>query len=293
MPSKHRILSAFALSALLFAGCGDDGAPATDAGPVDATPPGGTFSLAWTVSDGTNTLLCDDVGAVSVSVTVVEQGGFGGSVDAFTCTGGQATSRQFPAGTYTMTIDLRASGSRSLIAAPVVVRDIAIAVNADAPLPAQTFVVSPIGAFSFLVDGQATAGNCLPVDPDTGAGIIGLEFSLNGESDTCVPATFDVAAGASGTAGTFSSVCPATPAVLPCIDADQLVTVNPIASGPLELTITGQKTSLLIAETIDCYTRLSSFTVAGAMLLNELGLLPLTLEDSEACDPNFVPPPAP
>ncbi len=281
MRTHQRILSSLALSTLLLASCGDDGGPA-DAAPVDALPAAGTFSLAWSISDGTNALTCDDVGAISLSVTVIKQGSSGGSVDAFACESGTAVSRQFAPGTYNMTIDLRASGSRSLIAAPVQVRDIEIVVDGVTPLPDQSFVIAPTGGFSFMVDAQATAGNCETVD-NSGAGIVGFEFALKDETDACVAATFDVAAGASGAAGSYTSVCPTPGAAHACIDADQLVTVNPIESGPLVLTVTGHKDG-----PIDCYDRVSNFTVAGAMLQTELGTLATSLLYSAECDPNFI-----
>jgi hypothetical protein len=132
------------------------------------------------------------------------------------------------------------------------------------------------------VNGGALAGNCLPNSSD-GAEIVGLEFSLKDGSDTCVPATFDVAAGASGVAGTYTSDCTTPPAPLACIDADQVVTVNPIRSGPMTLTVVGQKTG-----PINCYSRVSMFVIPGATLVNELGSLLLTLEYSLACDPDFI-----
>jgi hypothetical protein len=285
MRTHSNLLGAIALSALLFAGCGDDSG-AADASPIDAPPPGGTFSLTWSVSDGTNPLLCSDVAAISVSATVIQQGAGSGSVDAFACSGGQATSRQFPPGTYDLTIDLRASGSRSLIAAPVRIADVQIVGGSDAPVAAQTFVVAPTGGFTFMVDGQATAGNCETID-NNGAGIVGFALDLTDQSDVCVPATFSIAAGAVGVAGTYTTDCttPTTPHA--CIYADQLITVNPITSGPLELTITGQKNGQSVP--IDCYDRVSTFSLAGAMLVSELGSLPLVLAYSLECDPNFMP----
>jgi hypothetical protein len=204
-------------------------------------------------------------------------------VDAFSCSGGQATSRQFSPGTYDLTIDLRASGSRSLIAEKVRLTDIVIVDGGVATLPAQTFVVAPVGGFTFLLNGNAAAGNCETVALG-GAGIVGFEFAVEDASNTCVAATFDVAAGATGTATSYTSDCTTPPAPLGCINADQLVTVNPIKSGPLELTVTGQKDG-----PIKCYDRVSSFSLAGAMLVTELGSLPLVLEYSLDCDPNFMP----
>jgi hypothetical protein len=279
------------LSSSLIA-CGDDGGP-VDAGRIDALPASGTFSLAWTVSDGSAALSCDDVGAVSVSITLIQQGSAGGTVDAFSCEGGMATSRNFAPGLYDLTIDLRASGSRSLIGTPVRLTGIEITANADTPLPAQEFVVSPTGGFTFTVNGGATGGNCAPDSNNggDGAGIIGLEFSLKDSSDTCVPTTFSIAAGAGGVAGTYTTDCITPPAPHACIDADQVVTVDPTRSGAKTLTINGQKDDPNDDPDlgpIDCYDRVSMFVIPGAMLVRDLGSLLLSLEYSLACDPDFI-----
>jgi hypothetical protein len=82
-------------------------------------------------------------------------------------------------------------------------------------------------------------------------------------------------------AGTYVSDCTTPPAPLACINADQLVTVNPTASGLHNLAINGQRTG-----PINCYERLSTFSVAGAMLVTELGSLPLSLLFTLECNPD-------
>lgn len=284
MRTKYLLPSLLAMSSLVFAACGDDGGP-VDAAPIDALPAAGTFSLTWTLSDGSAALTCDDIGAVSLSITLIQQGSAGGTVDAFPCEGGMATSRNFAPGLYDLTIDLRASGSRSLIASPVRLVGVEINASTDTPLPAQEFVVSPSGGFTFTVNAGATGGNCTPDSNNggDGAGITGLEFSLKDGADACVAATFEIAAGAAGVAGTYTSDCTTPPPAHGCIDADQLVTVNPTRSGSRTLTITGQKDG-----PIDCYDRVSMFAIAGADLVKELGALLLSLEYSLDCDPDFV-----
>lgn len=287
MRNHIQLLGAITFSSLLVASCGDDGG-VIDASPVDAPAPTGAFSLAWSLSDGNSAITCAKVAASSLSVSLVKQGGFGGMVDVFACSGGEATSRAFTPGTYDLTIDLRASGNRSLISAPVVIRDFEIVAGEVVAVPEQTFVVAPTGGFTFMADAQATAGNCdLTLD---GAGILSLAFDLKDETNTCVPATYDVAAGTSGTATSYTNDCNAPPAFRGCLNADQLVTVNPIGSGPLVLTITGKKEGLFDEGPLDCYSRVSSFSVAGAMHVTDLGALPLALEYTLGCDANFVPP---
>ncbi len=278
MRIHQALLSALALFPLSLAACGDDGGAAVDASTIDAPVPAGTFSLGWTISDGSATITCDDVGAVSLSVSVVEQSAGSGSVDAFTCAGGQATSRQFPPGTYDMTIDLRASGSRSLIDSPVQVRDIVITDGAVTALPDQVFTVVPTGGFSFSINSLASAGNCETV-ANSGAEIVGFEFVLEDKDGNCVDAAFNIDSGASS----YTNNCTTPEAAHGCIDADKVISVNPFASGPYVLKVNGQ-----ITGPFDCYSRVSSFTVAGANLQTELGSLGMTLKYSKDCDPNFI-----
>lgn len=260
--------------------CGDDGGP-PDASVSDAVA-GATssFSMAWTLSDGTNPLRCDQVSAQSVSVALIRQGVIGGSSEAFSCDGGKAVSRQLLPGLYNLTIDLRAAGSRSLLDQPIQFIGIELVPNLETEVPAQDFVVAPSGAFQFTVDGAA-ASNC-DAESAGGAGMVGLTLTLQDESQSCVPAIYDVAAGSGGVAGSYPGDC-STPVQLPCIDKDQQVSVNPAQSGAMSLSIVGQKLG-----PVDCYQRVTKFDVPGAMLETELGTLRLSLAYSLACDPNFI-----
>lgn len=276
----RRSLPVFALTLSLLHGCGDS--PDTfDASVIDAAPNAGTFSLAWSIVDNGATLPCTDVGAVAVAITLIRQGAAGGEAESFPCTSGQATSRPFAPGVYDFSVDIRASGSRSLIDTPVRITGIEITANADSPLPAQEFAIEAVGSFSFVVDAGAAGGNCAANAAD-GAGLVGLSFALTDGTGTCVPAAFVIADG-SEAGGTYTSDCTTPPAPFPCIGSDQTVTVSDFASGPLSLEIIGQKDG-----PIDCYGRITNFDLPGANLLKDLGALLLSLEFSPECDPNFT-----
>jgi len=274
-------LSATALP--LASGCGDSPDAADAAPTIDAAPESGTFSLTWSIVDKGVELPCDGVGADAVSITLVPQGSASGFAEAFPCTSGQGTSRPFAPGVYDMTIDIRASGSRSLLDAPVRVQNVEIVTDTDSPLPAQEFSIAAQGDFHFRVESGATAGNCADVASD-GAGIVGFVFALSDSAGACVAADFVIADG-SQAGGTYSSDCTTPPAPFACIGSDQEVTVSGVASGDLRLEITGQK-----AGPIDCFSRVSGFSLAGANLATDLLSLLLTLEYSVECDPNFSPP---
>jgi len=278
----RRLLPVFASCAaslpLLF-GCGDS-PDALDASTIDAQPNGGNFTLAWTIVDGEATLPCRDVGAVAVAITLIRQGAGAGTAESFPCTAGEAVSRTFPPGIYDFTIDVRASGSKSLLAAPVRIQGFEILARQESALPAQEFAIEPIGDFNFFVDTGATAGNCAATEAD-GGGIVGLSFSLENSSGACVEAEFVIADG-SESGGTYTSNCTTPPAPFGCIGSDQQVSVTGTRSGALKLEVVGEK-----AGPIDCYDRVSNFDLPGAGLLKELGVLLLSLEYSVECDPDF------
>lgn len=276
--SLSTCLAAFLILAL--SSCGDD-AVAVDASLVDAPPVTGTFSMSWTISDGSGTITCGDVGASSVSVTLIPDGSFSGEVEAFSCASGAGASRGIAPGLYDVTIDVSASLGRSLLGEAVKLQDIEIVANNNTTLPAQEFVVEPVGSFSFFVDGDAAGGNCETV-ANGGAGIVGIEFGLKDSDGACVPTDFVVEAG-SQSGGTYSSDCTTPPAPLPCIGKDQLIAVTTVSSGSYTMDITAQKEG-----PIDCYSYISSFTVVGAGLATEVGSLTLDLEYSLACDPDFT-----
>lgn len=273
-------IAPIAIAGLALAACGDDSG-AQDAQSNDAQPNLGTFSLAWSISDGSSPLRCDEVGAFSIAVTLIPVDGLTGESESFACSAGQAKSRGLKPGVYSVRIDARASGSRSLLQEPVAIASFEIVANVDTALPAQSFVISPVGSFTFSINAGAAAGNCADVDAG-GAGMVGVRFGLRNQLGACVEAEFMVADG-SQPGGSYTSNCTTPPPALPCIGSDQLVSVDALASGQWSLISTGQ-----IVGPIDCYERVSGFTVAGAGLPTELGELSLVRKYSAACDPNFV-----
>ena len=55
----------------------------------------------------------------------------------------------------------------------------------------------------------------------------------------CEPTTFAIAAGANLPAATYMSTCVGAPATLPCIDADQVISIVDGTSGPYRLVVGG------------------------------------------------------
>lgn len=267
---------------LALGACGDDDSVADAGRVIDAAPPTGTFSLAWTLSDGTTIVPCADIGAVTVSVQIIPQGAFSGSAESFSCSSAAATSGGFEPGLYDVQIDLRASFGRSLLSTPIKINGFEIKANTDTPLPTQAFEVAPAGTYTFSV--SSGANNCMALI-DGGAGMVGFDFVAKTSGGVCLETDFVVADG-SETGGTYPSSCSGAATTFPCIGGDQLITVG-LPSGAWALEITGQKEGPL-----DCYSRVANFNVPGGGLSTTGGLLQLNLEYSEACDPNYVPPDA-
>jgi hypothetical protein len=282
---SFRLVSLLPLVALQLS-CGDD-ANVSDAG-IDAEPPTGTFSLSWSLTDGTNALECSDVGAVTVSVALVPQGGLNGDVYPFTCEAASGTSAPVPPGVYNATLDVRGgTPSRSLLANPQFIDGVTITANSDTPLGAKSFTIDPTGNFTFYVDAGASAGNCSD-DPVDGGQIVGFEFELRDSNGACVDGVDFVIPDADPlVGGTYTTNCTTPPAPFGCIGKAQEIAVSGIRSGSYSLSINGQK-----AGPIDCYSRQSNFVVAGNDLVTSVGTLALDLEYSAECDPNFMPPDA-
>jgi hypothetical protein len=272
-----RIAIAVVVLAAPAVGCGDDQSSA-DAGPPDAAPPGGSVSLSWTISDGTSVVDCEEVGGVTVRVTATPVEGGSATIESFTCTSGSGTSSSIAPGTYDIAIDLRASGNRSLLSAPLEVEDVDISLGQASPIGQFEFDVVAAGSFRFTITAEGEAQNC----PD--AEIVAVEFELADDDGNCVEAQFDIAAGASQPARTYTTSCTAPAPLGFCIERDQLVSVASTRSGAHSLAISGQK-----AGPLDCWLRSPDFTIPGNNLDFDLMQQLLTLEAIVGCDPTVMP----
>ena len=256
---------AWSVSFLVLAACGDDsGLP--DARQPDAPPPGGTVSLTWAIGHEGAALTCAQVGATVVSVTMLPEEGVFGITDAFPCGDGAGTTRSVPPGRYDVDVSL---GGVAIDAFRV--DDVDVPAGGDAPIGAVAFEVEPVGGFTLRVSAGGQ-GNCTTADMG-GAGITAMAFVLEDATGTCVEATFDIAAGATQPASTYTTSC-TTPAPHACIAQDQPITVAPtLPSGAYELAITGT-----IADA-PCWTGLAQIMVPAAGASRDLGTRNLFLND--------------
>jgi hypothetical protein len=217
----------------LLAGLGCSGGSGLPQGPqVDAPPATGRFSVAWTIGDGARALVCDDVGALFVSVDVVGTNSGGGYVEVFTCDGKTGTSKPLPIGDYDLAFELRGrSGSLGQLASQRV-KVTTDQVTAAAPL---MFPVVATGLLDSKVFAGATS-NCGP--GPNGSNIASMTLVLEKQGGPCVPTTFAIAAGANRVAVTYVSTCATPTPVAPCIERDQAVTAT-LGSGPYVIRVRG------------------------------------------------------
>jgi hypothetical protein len=241
----------------------------------------GTLSLQWSITDGTNTLTCADVGSgVSVRLIATPSAGGSGQIDAFSCDSGMGTSRAIPAGNYNVTVELRVSSGS--LASPVNVNGVDVNAGSDTALDPISFSVTPSGNFTFMVGTEASGNNC--DSPPTGGGISEISIELRDKAGACMAATFDIAAGAGQPAGTYTTTCPAGASfsiASGCgVEKDQLITVTGVSSGAHSMVITANK------EGTTCWRRSPQFIVPANNLTEELGTQVLMLDSTPTCDPN-------
>lgn len=261
----------FVASALAsFASCGDGGGFPDAPGP-DSPPPTGTFSLAWSVTDeGGAAVTCDQIGALTVTTVLRNPAVQGGSTEVFSCNTGMGTSPGISPGNYQIDFELNGSSAAPVIkTAPR--QDIVVKSNENTPLQPISFAVNAKGGLALsLAALGVTAGNC-ETTANMGAGITQFTLTLEKTSDlSCAAVTFDVSAGASGTAGTYVVNC-GTPATIGCLNADQVLSVANVASGSYRVHIRGTSGT-------DCYVNNDSFNVPalGMTLTRTLNLAKTT-----------------
>ncbi|HPH69887.1 MAG TPA: hypothetical protein PLF40_29245 [Kofleriaceae bacterium] len=229
----RRILTCALVTA---AACGSGGG-FPDAPTKDAPPPKGTMTLAWRVESSTGeTIPCAQVQGQSVVATIENTDAVGGTTELFSCVDGMGTSGPLAPGNYRMRMALNGSGTQ-LAEAPTV-GNIKIVSDQDTAVPAQVFTVNDRGTLKFTIASKP-GGNCAAIAAN-GAGIEGMTLELRREAgQVCVPTTFMIAAGANLPASTYASTCVGAPTTLPCIDADQVISIIDGVSGPYRVVVGG------------------------------------------------------
>ena len=107
-----------------------------------------------------------------------------------------------------------------------------------------------------------------------------MRLELETLADVCTPVTFDIAAGATQPAGTYTTDC-TTPAAYACIESDQDVIARPtIPTGSYRLRVVGQSGGT------DCWLKQAQFDVPAAGEIRDLPVQNLLHDDvTPACQP--------
>ncbi len=209
-------------------------------------------------------LTCTAVGGLTVSMMAIQPGLLNGVSDSFSCATGSGRTRLLTPGIYDVTIDLSASGSRSLLSAPLSFEGVEIMSERDTSLGLNTFSVEATGALSFSVVTTDTTSNCGAGD----SGIVDMVFELSDPNGDCVPASYQVDANAP-----VADLCDGNFSI-PCVERTSTIVVAPFRSGPTRLEVTGRR-----AGNLACYTNASEFIVPGNNLEHDLGPVQLPLDD--------------
>jgi hypothetical protein len=211
---------------LTLAACGDDAGP-PDARVIDATPPGGTISLTWSISDDAGPLTCQQVLARDLHLTLTATDQVFSISDILDCSAFAGTTRTVLPGTYNIQVGLGGVAVPAITFQNIVVRS-----GQDTAIGDAAFLVDAHGGFTFQV-GTGGAGNCVDV-ASGGAGITQMQLALATAGGTCVPVTFDFSGG-----GSYTNDC-ANSAPTRCIEGSETVSVAPtLATGTYRMTITG------------------------------------------------------
>jgi hypothetical protein len=259
-----------AAASVLVAACGDGGG-LPDARVIDGTPPGGTLSLTWTLADGDTAVTCDQVGAATVTLSIVPVDQPFGITEAFGCTSTRGTTGVIAAGAYDVTVSLGGGGA----VAPSIRRlGVEVRSNADTALEPVAFDIDATGGLRARAAAFGVTGNCMAAP--AGAGIDGITLRLRTSAGACVPTTFAVSAGAALPATTFMDDC-AAPTPAACIDADQDIVVASAPSGRYRFAIEG-----LVGGTA-CWTASPAVRIPAGGAEVSLGTVNLLRSSAPAC----------
>lgn len=223
---------------LVVVGCGGGGG-FPDARSLDDTPvPGGRFTLDWSVTDMNGApLACDRIGGVSVTTTLHDVSAQGSEIEAFGCTGPSATSMPFHPGTWDFSYELQ--GVVGQLATAPGQRNVVLTSGETTRLMPISFSVDATGGLALHFNTNKAGGNCAATGAN-GAGITGSTITLvHQATTTCEPVMLNIGAGATQPASQYTINCGA-PAVAPCIEADQAITVSGVPSDIYNIHIRGK-----------------------------------------------------
>jgi hypothetical protein len=251
---------------VLAAGACGGGGGFPDSRPPDNPPPNGSFLLNWSVVDTKNAnVTCGQVGATNVTAAYHNRAFEGGATEVFVCSTGTGTGGGLPPGIYDFTFELDTQNG-ALATAPVQ-SGIEIVSGGTTRLTPLTFTVDATGAVALKISSGKSGGNC-GATAMNGAGITQMSIALvHASSGTCEPVTFQISAGATRPAGTYTVSC-ASPVLAPCIESDQTLSVASMPADAYTIHIRGNEAATT------CWSNNDSLSVPaqGATLTRTLNL---------------------
>lgn len=265
--SRLSILLSSLAPLAVVAACGDDAGLPDARPPIDA-PDSGQISLTWSLSHGGLPQTCASVGATSVVVEIIPIDQPFGVVDSFGCSTGMGVTRDLAPNQYDLRVSVTGGGT---LDGPTLLDNIEVRPNMVTATSPLAFDVEPTGTLAFRITTPPTGGNCAPA-ASMGAGITTTTLELRDAAGTCVPTTFQIAAGAANPAGTYASDCTGTPYPA-CIAADQDVTAEGVQSGQHSMLVTGSIAGA------PCWSRNDAFSVRAGGLTTTLNPQLLMYDD--------------
>lgn len=220
---------------LAAVGCGGGGG-FPDARDDSAPPPGGTFTVDWSLLNASGQpITCDDIGAISMTALLRNRGVQGGSTEVFNCNTQMGTSPPLVPGTYDITFELNGISGAIPTPTPLGQTGIEITSGGDVRLAPLAFMVNATGGLKLNFATNKPGGNCAG-----GAAITATTVTLQHVgSGACEAVMFSISAGASGIAGMYTVNC-ATPMTTGCIESDQLLTATGVPSGSYQIHVRGK-----------------------------------------------------
>jgi hypothetical protein len=190
-------------------------------------PARGSAAIVWAVSLLDRPATCADVGAAAARLELRNRSG-GTITSSFPCSDGQGATSPLLAGVYDATLTLLAADG-SEIAIRATQPQVMIVAGQVTRLVGVRFRASDHGKLVVSLVALSAFANC-SAPAVGGAGLTGFAITLDHAADGCAPVTFTRARNGA-TLGTYTINC-GSPVVTSCIEHDETLTVEGIASGP-------------------------------------------------------------
>lgn len=242
-------------------GCAPGGFPPEVQGPDAAVM--GTVSLAWSLRDLSNQPVeCAAVGANTVVLQLRNRAKLSGVAESLSCQNSPSTSQLLEPGLYDISFELH--GQSGTLATAPDQGPVTVGAGQDTPLVPVTFTVDARGGLALGLAAPPSTTNCNT--GGTGAGITGVTITLSHIGGDCAPVTFVRSRGTT-MLGSYVVNC-SSPLSTTCIENDETLTVQSLASGPYTIHIRGK------VNTADCWRNDDTLQVPplGKVLTQTLNL---------------------